>query len=52
MVRKPKMSCREIAEAFIKRLKKKTPKLHCVITMTEARALAQDDLLDAMWMFT
>jgi Asp-tRNA(Asn)/Glu-tRNA(Gln) amidotransferase A subunit family amidase len=47
IIKDRKMSCREVAEAFIKRLKKKAPELHCVITMTEERALAQADKLDA-----
>ncbi len=41
------VSARQLTEFFIARLKKHDPTLHCVITMTEERALAQADKLDA-----
>ncbi|TXF87691.1 amidase [Neolewinella aurantiaca] len=47
LIRDRKASCREVTEAFIKRLKLKAPELHCVITLTEERALARADALDA-----
>jgi Asp-tRNA(Asn)/Glu-tRNA(Gln) amidotransferase A subunit family amidase len=47
IIKDRKMSCRQITEAFIKQLVKHDSTLHCVITLTEERALAQADKLDA-----
>ncbi|MEM6770831.1 MAG: amidase family protein, partial [Bacteroidota bacterium] len=41
------ISCRKLTEAFLRQLKKHDPTLHCVITLTEERALKQADQLDA-----
>ena len=41
------ISCRQLTEFFLSRLKTHDPTLHCVITLTEERALKQADLLDA-----
>jgi len=40
------VSCVELAETFLARLKRLDPKLHCVITLTEERALEQARALD------
>jgi Asp-tRNA(Asn)/Glu-tRNA(Gln) amidotransferase A subunit family amidase len=47
IIKDRKISCRQITETFIKQLKRRDPTLHCVITLTEERALAQADILDA-----
>ncbi|MBC6995618.1 amidase [Neolewinella lacunae] len=47
MIFNRKVSCRRVAEFYLKRLKTHNPTLHCVITLTEERALAQADALDA-----
>lgn len=41
------ITCRQLTEMFLSALKKHNPALHCVITLTEERALAQADKLDA-----
>ena len=41
------ISSRELTEFFLARLKEHDPTLHCVITLTEERALAQADAMDA-----
>lgn len=47
MIKQRKITSRQLTEYFLKRLKKHDPTLHCVITLTEARALAQADEMDA-----
>ncbi|WP_273446298.1 amidase [Neolewinella agarilytica] len=47
VIKQRKISCRKLTELFLKRLKKHDPTLHCVITLTEERALKQADMLDA-----
>lgn len=47
MIFNKKISCRKVTEFFLKRLRKHDPTLHCVITLTEERALQQADALDA-----
>ncbi|MGK0333579.1 MAG: hypothetical protein ACI974_000395, partial [Paraglaciecola sp.] len=46
-VKERMVTSRELTEFYIARLKKHNLTLHCVITMTEERALAQADILDA-----
>ncbi|OAV44026.1 amidase [Lewinella sp. 4G2] len=41
------ITSRQLTEFFLKRLKEHDPTLHCVITLTEERALAQADKMDA-----
>ncbi|THH40259.1 amidase [Neolewinella litorea] len=41
------ISSRALTEFFLDRLKKHDPALHCVITLTEERALAKADAMDA-----
>ena len=48
LVRTRQVSCVELAELFIARLKEHDPQLHCVVTLTEDRALAQARELDGM----
>ncbi|MEO0731458.1 MAG: amidase [Bacteroidota bacterium] len=47
MIYQKKISCRRLTEFFLQRLKDHNPTLHCVITLTEERALKQADQLDA-----
>ena len=47
LVRTRQVSCVELAEFFIARLKQHDPQLHCVVTLTEQRALDQARELDA-----
>jgi|AntRauTorckE5430_2_1112549.scaffolds.fasta_scaffold00690_2 Asp-tRNA(Asn)/Glu-tRNA(Gln) amidotransferase A subunit family amidase len=47
MIYHKKVTSRQLTEYFLDRLKKHAPTLHCVITLTEERALAQADMLDA-----
>ncbi|MBB4080601.1 Asp-tRNA(Asn)/Glu-tRNA(Gln) amidotransferase A subunit family amidase [Lewinella aquimaris] len=42
-----KVTSRELTEYFLDRLKEYDPTLHCVITLTEERALAKADEMDA-----
>ena len=42
-----KVTSRRLTEFFLERLKKHDPTLHCVITLTEERALAKADEMDA-----
>jgi Asp-tRNA(Asn)/Glu-tRNA(Gln) amidotransferase A subunit family amidase len=42
-----RVSSRELTEFFLDRLKTHDPTLHCVITLTEERALEQADRMDA-----
>lgn len=42
-----KVTSRELTEYFLQRLKAHDPTLHCVITLTEERALAKADAMDA-----
>ncbi|MEM9259623.1 MAG: amidase [Bacteroidota bacterium] len=42
-----KVSSRELTEFFLNRLKEHDPSLHCVITLTEERALKKADAMDA-----
>ncbi|WP_116106451.1 amidase [Lewinella sp. IMCC34191] len=42
-----KITSRELTEFFLARLKEHDPTLHCVITLTEERALAKADEMDA-----
>lgn len=46
MIHERKLSCREVTEFFLNRLKTHDTTLHCVITLTEERALRQADALD------
>ncbi|WP_238751675.1 amidase [Neolewinella maritima] len=41
------VSSRELTEYFLQRLKEHDPTLHCVITLTEERALEKADAMDA-----
>ena len=41
------VTSRQLTEFFLRRLKEHDPTLHCVITLTEERALAQADAMDA-----
>jgi len=47
MIYHKKITSRELTEYFLKRLKEHDPTLHCVITLTEERALQQADKMDA-----
>jgi Asp-tRNA(Asn)/Glu-tRNA(Gln) amidotransferase A subunit family amidase len=47
LVRQRDVSCVELAETFLARLERLDPRLHCVVTLTKERALAQAKLLDA-----
>jgi len=47
LIRSRQLSCRELVEANLTRLRAVNDVLHCVITFTEERALAQADVLDA-----
>ena len=47
MIYHKKISSRRLTEYFLQRLKDHDPTLHCVITLTEERALAQADRMDA-----
>ena len=47
LVRSRQVSCVELAELFLERLEELDRTLHCVITLTRERALAQARLLDA-----
>ncbi len=47
MIFNRQLTSRELTEYFLKRLKQHDPTLHCVITLTEERALAQADKMDA-----
>lgn len=46
-IKEKKISCRQLTELFLRELKAHDATLHCVITITEERALAQADRLDA-----
>ncbi len=46
-IRARAISCEELAEFFIARLRRLDPQLHCVVSFTEERALAQARVLDA-----
>ena len=46
LIKHKKISCEELTKVFIERLKKYSPKLECVITMTDDYALKQAQLLD------
>lgn len=46
LIRTKQMTSTELTEFFIQRLKKYDPILHCVITLTEERALKQAKLMD------
>jgi len=46
LIRKKQITPTELTEFFILRLKKYNPVLHCVITITEERALKQAKLMD------
>ncbi len=48
LVRAREVSCVELAELFLERLRRHDPQLHCVITLTTDRALARAQELDAM----
>jgi len=41
------VSCEELTHTYLARLKRLDPQLHCVVTLTEERALAQARALDA-----
>ncbi len=47
MIYARKITSRKLTEFFLDRLKKNDPTLHCVITLTEERALAKADQMDA-----
>jgi Asp-tRNA(Asn)/Glu-tRNA(Gln) amidotransferase A subunit family amidase len=47
LIRSRTLSCRALVEAHLSRLRAVNEVLHCVITFTEERALAQADALDA-----
>lgn len=47
MIYHRQISSRELTEFFLERLKTHDPTLHCVITLTEERALAKADAMDA-----
>ena len=47
MIYARKITSRQLTEFFLERLKKNDPTLHCVITLTEERALAKADEMDA-----
>lgn len=46
LVKSGQISCRRLAEIYIRRLKQYDPVLHCVISLTTDRALSQADVLD------
>jgi Asp-tRNA(Asn)/Glu-tRNA(Gln) amidotransferase A subunit family amidase len=46
LVRHRKVTCVELAELFLARLERLDPQLHCVVTLTRERALAQAAELD------
>ncbi|MFP6596313.1 MAG: amidase, partial [Candidatus Hydrogenedentota bacterium] len=46
LIKSKKITARELTEMYIARLKRHTPELHCVITLTEERALRQADEAD------
>ncbi|MFP6617240.1 MAG: amidase, partial [Candidatus Hydrogenedentota bacterium] len=46
LIKSKKITARELTEIYIARLKRHTPELHCVITLTEERALRQADEAD------
>ncbi len=46
LIRTKQISSTELTKFFIERLKKYDPVLHCVITLTEERALRQAELMD------
>lgn len=48
LVRTRQVSCVELAELFLERLRRHDPQLHCVVTLTPERALARARELDAM----
>lgn len=47
LIHSRQITSRELTEFFLKRLKKYDQTLHCVITLTEERALAKADEMDA-----
>ena len=47
MIYTRKITSRKLTEYFLERLKEHDPTLHCVITLTEERALAKADEMDA-----
>ena len=47
LIKEGKLTSRRLTEYCLKRLREHDPTLHCVITLTEERALAQADKLDA-----
>ncbi|NJB87640.1 Asp-tRNA(Asn)/Glu-tRNA(Gln) amidotransferase A subunit family amidase [Lewinella marina] len=47
MIYTRKITSRQLTEFFLQRLKEHDPELHCVITLTEERALAKADEMDA-----
>ncbi|MEM9930361.1 MAG: amidase [Bacteroidota bacterium] len=47
MIYNREVTSRQLTEYFLQRLKAHDPTLHCVITLTEERALAQADKMDA-----
>ena len=47
LIKDKKITSRRLTEFFLQRLKDHDPTLHCVITLTEERALAQADKMDA-----
>ena len=47
MIYTRKITSRQLTEFFLNRLKEHDPTLHCVITLTEERALAKADAMDA-----
>ena len=47
LVRSRRVSCTNLTKMYLARLKRLDAKLHCVITLTEARALKQAAVLDA-----
>lgn len=46
LIKSKKLTSRRLTEFYLKRLKKHDPTLHCVITLTEERALAKADEMD------
>jgi len=47
LLEKKLVSCEELTRTYLARLKRLDPQLHCVVTLTEERALAQARVLDA-----
>ena len=47
LLRAGEVSCLSLTELYLRRLKKYDPKLHCVVTLTEAYAVEQAKKLDA-----